>query len=732
MADGNENEPVTTPVDKAVAEETANHLRVQQRLINRIEELSLVEDIARQLSGALTFDEVVNKMLEIALRITAADRAALATITETGTSWLVTLREENGEPRKTYRTRGRDDGILGEVMRQRVPIHRQESQLSPRHGASDTAEMISVIAVPLLRENAVIGILTVESREPNAFQDEDQTFLTHLAGHTVISIENHRLLEEHQHRISLLSNLQFLSMRVSGVSDLIGVESAIRETTRQMFQARDVAIFYYNALTDELSDAHVDVQASRRLFPSAEGLRAARTSEIQITHHTMPINVPIEADFDQLPPLTYVNVPVKGSHDLRAVLSVAFSEHRQLRNRDIEAFQLLAYQTGEYLEKARLQETIRAAHDRMRAILQSTRDGVLFLDREGRLVDINTAAERLVGIRREDVLGKNFVGILFQMLDHKDVRGMGYSEGQLVELARQLRTQPSRITKREFSRVADNKPMYIEEIGSPVIDESHNIVGRLLVLRDVTEQRQITEFRQDIVNMAVHDLRGPLGAIVSGLDLAVEDLESARTHPLDLPGVLKLLMLAKNSAITLISLVENVLEIARLETREMPINRSMLPLGMIAQAAVDSLRAGFASAELQVRVEIPETLPVINVDQDLIRRVITNLLDNALRYTPAGGQVLLSATRTEQKPDAVIVTVADSGLGIPPADRKDIFQVFRQVKGSAPRRGSRGSGLGLAFCRLAVEAHGGKIWVEESSPLGGACIAFSLPLLSQS
>ncbi len=732
MSDVFDNEPAASSADAAAATEAANQLRVQQRLINRIEELSLVEDIARQLSGALSFDEVVNKMLEIALRITAADRACLATITETGTSWLITLREPAGEVRKTYLTRGRDDGILGEVMRTRVPVHKQDAAGQACQVIPDTTEMISLIAVPLIRESAVLGILTVESREPNAFQDEDQTFLTHLAGHTVISIENHRLLEEHQHRISLLSNLQFLSMRVSGVSDLNGVESAIRETARQMFQAREVAIFYYNAATDELSDAHVDAQTSRRLFPSAEGLRAARTGEIQITHQTMPLNNPVDADFNQLPPLTYVNVPVKGSHDLRAVLSVAFSEHRQLRSRDLEAFQLLASQTGEYLEKARLHETIRAAHDRMRAILQSTRDGVLFLDREGRLVDINTAAERLVGIRREDVLGKNFVSILFQMLDHKDVRGMGYSEGQLVELARQLRTQPSRITKREFSRVVDSKPLHIEEIGSPVIDEAHNIVGRLLVLRDVTEQRQITEFRQDIVNMAVHDLRGPLGAIVSGLDLAVEDLESVGDRPLDMPGVLKLLMLAKNSAITLIALVENVLEIARLETREIPLNRTVIPLGLIAQAAVDSLRAGFASAELQLQVEIPDTLPMVNVDQDLVRRVITNLLDNALRFTPAGGQIALSAVHTEQNPSAIIVKVADSGLGIPLTDWKDIFQVFRQVKGSVPRRGSRGSGLGLAFCRLAVEAHGGTIWVEEISPLGGACIAFSLPLLTQS
>jgi len=366
----------------------------------------------------------------------------------------------------------------------------------------------------------------------------------------------------------------------------------------------------------------------------------------------------------------------------------------------------------------------------MHAILQSTRDGVLFLDREGKLVEINSAAERLLGIRRDDVLGKNFVGVLFKMLDQDDISGVGYSQPLLIELARLLRTQPSRITKREFMRVADTKTIYIEEIGSPVIDGHHNIVGRMLVLRDVTEQHQLNEFRQDIINMAVHDLRGPLGAIVSGLDLAVEDLDVTNTRPLDIPTTLKLLSLAKNSAINLIGLVENVLEIARLETREMPLKPSVLPIGVIVQAAMDSLSNGFSAAELSVRTTIPEDLPPVNVDQDLIRRVITNLLDNALRYTRSGGSVLLTAARSEKHPDTVIISVADSGLGIPLPEREYVFQVFRQVKGSAPQRGSRGSGLGLAFCRLAVEAHGGSIWVDDSSPLGGACLSFSIPLAS--
>ncbi|MDX2161072.1 MAG: GAF domain-containing protein [bacterium] len=705
----------------------------QQRLINRLEELSLVEDIARQLSGSLSFDEIIEKMLEIALRITVADRAALATLTETGGSWMLVQRRMNdSDIRKTYRTRGREDGVFSEVMRTRAPVRTSDPAQAARYATLEPGVSASVLAVPLLRGEEVIGILTVESAQADYFKEEEQTFLMHLAGHTVISIDNNRLLEEHQHRIALLSSLQFLNMRINDVLDLAGVEKAIRETARMMFQARDAALFYYDSAADALSDPRLDDDTPRRLFPSHEGLRAARTGEIQINYHTLPLGPPIQDIMaEHLPPLTYVSVPLKGSHHTQGVLSIAFTEHRQLRKRDIDAMHLLAYQASEHLEKARLQEGIRAAYDRMRAILQSTRDGVMFLDREGRLIEINTSAERLLGLNREDVINRSFVPLLFQMMKDGEISGMGYSQSQLVELARQLRTQPSRITKREFSRTRDGNTIYIEEIGSPVFDEHLNIVGRLLVLRDVTEQKHLTAFRQDIINMAVHDLRGPLGAIISGLEMALDDLTRKPNADVDRESLTKLITLSKNSAGSLIELVESVLDISRLETREIPLDRVAMPLGAVAQAAFDALQNGFEAAAIRFSTEIDPALPPAYIDPILIRRVIVNLLDNALRHTPTGGEVRLIARFAIEQRGTMQVMIADSGKGIPQAERKNLFQAFRQVKGSVPLRGARGSGLGLAFCRLAVEAHEGDIWVEDQSPLGGACIAFTLPLTPQ-
>jgi signal transduction histidine kinase len=114
------------------------------------------------------------------------------------------------------------------------------------------------------------------------------------------------------------------------------------------------------------------------------------------------------------------------------------------------------------------------------------------------------------------------------------------------------------------------------------------------------------------------------------------------------------------------------------------------------------------------------------IDPVIIQRVLVNLLDNALRHTPASGKILIAAQRNGRN---VILRVADSGAGIPPEERERIFERFRQVKENIPVRGSKGTGLGLTFCKLAVEAHDGHIWVEAHGPLPGASFVVSLPMV---
>jgi signal transduction histidine kinase len=233
--------------------------------------------------------------------------------------------------------------------------------------------------------------------------------------------------------------------------------------------------------------------------------------------------------------------------------------------------------------------------------------------------------------------------------------------------------------------------------------------------------KQLADYRDEITHMIVHDLRGPLGSIVSGMIFALDCL----SYPSEVGVIQKTLQLSIDSANSLINLVNSILDIAKLENRQLLLQREPNAVRDIADSAFDALATVIQKNEVRVDIDIPDNLAQVSADSALLRRVLINLLDNAVRFTPPRGNVRLAA---EQSEDEVIVRVSDSGPGIPPEERERVFEKFRQVKGQMVYAGKKGSGLGLTFCKLAVEAHGGRIWVEEHGVLPGASFALSLPV----
>lgn len=687
------------------------HLETRTALHRRLEQLSLIEDIARQISSTLDFDQIVDRMLEAALRATQGDSAAL-TLAEADDLWTVIQRESTGEIHRTFRSRRRQDSAVERVIRTRQPLLVSDTRELSQYVPSTRTLGLSLVAAPLIDENTVIGVLNVESAQPRFFNQDQLSFLNSLAGHTVISIRNARLVEEHQYQISILRSLQALTLKLSSAVTTQAVAGAVVETAADMLGAQEVALFRYSAERSQLVLLmSIGSKRAESAIVTADALAAAQSGDIQVMEKVSSKQTG-----------TFVYMPIRYGGEVREVLSLAFAEDRPVRQRDLNSIVVLASQTAGHLENAMLHEHIRAGSDRMRAILNSTRDGILLIDRNGFLVDCNPSAERLLGIDKDEFLGKHFVLTLSRIMGGDEIQGAGYSRAQLVSLARQLRLEPERITSRQFSRTVGTQQIHIEEIGSPVLNDRSEIVGRLLVLRDITEQKQLEVYRDEITHMAVHDLRGPLWAVISGIMLAQEDLNL-------IPGTemtRKTLGVAAQSASGLLKLVDSLMDISKLETRQMPLTRAPVIIDELIASALASLSGTVDEANITFEVDIESDLSPLNIDAVIIQRVLVNLLDNALRHTPTGGKILVSARRNGYD---VVIRVADSGPGIPQAERDRIFERFRQVKDNIPLRGPKGSGLGLTFCKLAVEAHGGHIWVEENSPLSGACFAVSLPVV---
>ncbi|MBN2469380.1 MAG: two-component sensor histidine kinase, partial [Anaerolineae bacterium] len=229
------------------------------------------------------------------------------------------------------------------------------------------------------------------------------------------------------------------------------------------------------------------------------------------------------------------------------------------------------------------------------------------------------------------------------------------------------------------------------------------------------------EARDNLTHTIVHDLRSPLTSIKGGLSMLTEMLTDS---DLDRDIVLEVLQVSENSADRLLELVNSLLDVARLESNDLPMSLSAATLDEPVSQAIQALEMAAQKNDVRLVCHLADDLPAIFMDQAKVRRVLINLIDNALHYTPEGGQVRVCGEYHAER-GSLLVKVEDTGPGVPPELRDRIFEKF--ATGLTPTTKHRGLGLGLSFCKMAIEAHGGQIWVEEGQE-GGAAFCFTLPV----
>lgn len=235
-----------------------------------------------------------------------------------------------------------------------------------------------------------------------------------------------------------------------------------------------------------------------------------------------------------------------------------------------------------------------------------------------------------------------------------------------------------------------------------------------------SEKQQLLELqrlREETSDLIVHDLRNPLQNIMGALQLL----------PIVLPEEVwqanrELLEIAQSGSERLKQLIDTMLDVARMESGDVNLELAATSLPKLVDGVTHRM-TGIVRSEVKLKIAFPPTLPTVMADQNMLDRVFTNLIDNAIKHTPVGGLVTVDARVLEGE---MVVGVADTGPGIPPEERERVFERFTQTTGEKRRR--RGFGLGLTFCRLAVKAHGGRIWVESGDCGIGSRFAFTLPL----
>jgi PAS domain S-box-containing protein len=369
-------------------------------------------------------------------------------------------------------------------------------------------------------------------------------------------------------------------------------------------------------------------------------------------------------------------------------------------------------------EQVWAEEKLRALTHQSNSILESIGDGIYGIDLDGTLTVVNPAALQMLGYRRSELLGKN----MHVMIHHSHSDGTPYSEDEcpIFSTIRDLDTV--RISNEVFWR-KDGSSFPVEYVARPQLDSEEDADGRparavgvVVAFRDTTERRALDRMKDEFISTVSHELRTPLTSLRAALGLVTGGALANRPEKQQ-----QMLEIAIGNTDRLIRLVNDFLDIERISSGNAELHSSLVSVSSLFARAVGLQEA--AAEKTGLRFELQANDAEVYADPDRIQQALTNLISNAIKYSPPGGTIYLTATRIDDH--EVRIDVHDEGRGIPADKLEAIFERFQQVDAS-DSRAMGGTGLGLAICRSIVLQHGGRIWAT-SPPHQGATFHFTLP-----
>ena len=527
-----------------------------------------------------------------------------------------------------------------------------------------------------------------------------------------------------ENRAQELDMINKLSQAISSTINLeevsaIGAERVVdllRVTQSRLFLLKEgteelQSVYKYDKTVQRGDLAHVSAPLTR--YP--DFLRAIKTTEAVMIEDVQKSGMAPEVKrvFEKQGVHSILNLPLLSKDMAIGILMLLHTgEPRNFKPEEINLAETVSSQLAVALKNAQLFRHVVEEKGRIEALVNSSGDGILMTDKQFHLILINSVAERLFQINAAQFHDKHLVEFV-------DAQKDNLKDFDLVKrLIYQIVTSPENTIAGEFDLIAPPKTLKI--IGNPVLGEGNEVIGHMLVLHDITQEKRLEQMKDDLVGMIVHDLKNPLAGVIGFAEImhakakkrgGLEDFEDFLT---------KILYQAN----TLHEMVNNILEVHKMEDGSMEIQKDVSTLKTLIDNAIRQVEMSAKQKEITISTELPPDLPPVFVDQTKIVRLFANILSNGIKYTPEEGRLHIHTTIQE---DIILTGISDTGKGIPAEYLETIFDRFAQI--DRKKQGKAASvGLGLYFCKLVVEAHGGKIWAE--SELGnGSTFYFTLPNL---
>jgi two-component system, NtrC family, sensor histidine kinase KinB len=410
-----------------------------------------------------------------------------------------------------------------------------------------------------------------------------------------------------------------------------------------------------------------------------------------------------------------LNLPLLSTDTAIGIMMLLHTgEYRNFSPEEVNLAETVSSQLAVALKNAQLFRHVVEEKGRIEALVNSSGDGILMTDNRFHIILMNAVAAQLFELEADQFHGRHLVEFV-------DAQKDNLKDYELVKrIVYQIVTTPETTVTEEFSLVSP--PKILKIIGNPVLGDKNDVIGHMIVLHDITQEKQLEQMRDDLISMIVHDLKNPLAGVIGFSEIL---LAKAKQRGMDdFEGWLTKILYQAN---TLHDMVNNILEVHKMEDGSMELQKEVAELDDIIASAVKQVEMSAKQKDITISTELSPDLSPIFVDKAKVVRLFANILSNGIKYTPEQGNIYI---HTQTHGDEIITGIQDTGKGIPTEYLATIFDRFAQI--DRKKQGKMASvGLGLYFCKLVVESHGGTIWAE-SEEGKGSTFYFTIPNLFSS
>jgi NtrC-family two-component system sensor histidine kinase KinB len=673
--------------------------------------LELLFHISRELASDLDLHTVLLRVLQLSMESVEAISGSIIVLDDeqNPVDSAIVYGKQIFNHTNTLLRSTLESGLAGWVMRNRESAVIPDTSSDPRwekrpDDAPEQTGPKSAVGVPLLARDELVGVMTVVHPTPGTFHSEHGSLMRAISDLAGMAILNARLFEESRHQARVMSAL---AESASALTAALGTKDILQQVLEQTHVALQV---------EAVSLSMISPDRKTLTIKGATGHVAGQVLEIQlkvgegvvgwVAEHGEALIVPdarsdprFNPDVDRVTGFETRSIacaPIRYRGEVIGVLQALNPVEGTFGQDALFVLNGIGSLAGSVIRYGQLFDSLQSAHQSYQELFDDSIDPILITDWEGRVVQVNRRAGDMTGYSKDDLA----LISVFKLHDFNEPKFEGrffsdLSAGKTITYESTLFGSSARHPVQ----------VYVRQIRLDQVDYLQ------WIFRDITERKRLDTLRDDLLSMVYHDLRSPLANIIYSLDVMSDMVPEDETS-------MTLIEVARRSTERIKRLTSSLLDVQALESGKAITKKESVSPQSLIDTALEAVKQLATSKEQKLSQEVETGLPDLSVDLEMISRVLINLLENAVKFTPLGGEIQLGA---KQVPEAVLLWVQDNGPGVPLDQRKAIFNKYSRLDSNVA-----GIGLGLFFCRLAVEAHNGHIWVD-GEPGEGARFSLVLP-----